>query len=111
LLFQSAALSRRQSELAHGTPRLTESTLSKEECEVSTGNPLRLTGMRDPGTPEELEHRRLLAVQRALEGYPTAEVAAFLGVNPRSVRRWVATSRQTGDGGRSPDPPPDDRPS
>jgi transposase len=46
--------------------------------------------MRDKGSPAELEHRRLLAVQRVLEGYSVEEVAEFLGVAPRSVRRWVA---------------------
>jgi transposase len=52
--------------------------------------------MRDKGSPEELEHRRLLAVQRVTEGYTAAEVAEFLGVDPRSVRRWVAAYRQGG---------------
>jgi transposase len=55
--------------------------------------------MRDKGSPAELEHRRLLAVQRALEGYSTEEVAEFLGVDPRSVRRWVAAYRQGGGHG------------
>src|SRR5512135_985593 len=55
--------------------------------------------MRDRGSPAELEHRRLLAVQRVLEGYSTEEVAEFLGVNPRSVRRWVAVHRQAGNEG------------
>jgi transposase len=55
--------------------------------------------MRNEGTPAELEHRRLLAVQRVLEGYSTEEVAEFLDVDPRSVRRWVATHRETGDEG------------
>jgi transposase len=55
--------------------------------------------MRDHGTPAELEHRRLLAVQRVLEGYSTEEVAEFLGVDPRSVRRWVAIHRQAGNEG------------
>jgi len=52
--------------------------------------------MRDKGSPEELEHRRLLAVQRVAEGYTAAEVAEFLGVDPRSVRRWVAAYREGG---------------
>jgi transposase len=52
--------------------------------------------MRDKGSPEELEHRRLLAVQRVLEGYTAEEVADFLGVDPRSVRRWVAAYREGG---------------
>lgn len=55
--------------------------------------------MRSKGTPAELEHRRLLAVQRVLEGYSTEEVAAFLDVDPRSVRRWVAAYRAEGDEG------------
>ena len=55
--------------------------------------------MRDEGSPEELEHRRLLAVQRVLEGYSTEGVAEFLGVDPRSVRRWVAAHREAGDEG------------
>jgi transposase len=55
--------------------------------------------MSDKGTPAELEHRRLLAVQRVLEGYSTEEVAAFLDVDPRSVRRWVAAHREAGDEG------------
>src|SRR3954471_8857366 len=52
--------------------------------------------MRDKGSPEELEHRRLLAVQRVLEGYSAQEVAEFLGVDQRSVRRWVAAFREGG---------------
>jgi transposase len=38
-----------------------------------------------------------LAVQRILEGYTTEEVAEFLGVAPRSVRRWVAAYREGGE--------------
>ena len=55
--------------------------------------------MRDQGSPAELERRRLLAVQRVLEGYSTEEVAEFLGVDPRSVRRWIAAQRKAGDEG------------
>lgn len=55
--------------------------------------------MRDKGSPAELEHRRLLAVQRVLEGYSAEEVADFLGVDPRSVRRWVVAFRQAGTPG------------
>jgi transposase len=62
--------------------------------------------MRDKGTPAELEHRRLLAVQRVLEGYSTQEVAEFLGVDPRSVRRWVAAYRQEGGPGLRARPAP-----
>ena len=55
--------------------------------------------MRTPGTPNELEHRRRLAVQRVLEGYSTEEVADFLGVDGSTVRRWVAAFREQGDKG------------
>jgi transposase len=40
-----------------------------------------------------------LAVQRVLEGYSTEDVAEFLDVDPRSVRRWVAAYRQAGGTG------------
>ncbi len=55
--------------------------------------------MRNHGSPAELERRRLLAVQRVLDGYSTDEVAEFLGVDARSVRRWVAAYRQEGEPG------------
>ena len=55
--------------------------------------------MRNPGSPEELEHRRSLAVRRILEGYSTEEVAEFLDVDPRSVRRGFARFRRSGDAG------------
>jgi transposase len=55
--------------------------------------------MRDKGSPAELERRRLLAVQRVMEGYSAEEVAEFLDVDPRSVRRWVAAYRQAGGAG------------
>jgi hypothetical protein len=48
--------------------------------------------MRDKGSPEEHEHRRLLDGQQALEGSSTEEVAEFLGVVPRSVRRWTVVN-------------------
>jgi len=52
--------------------------------------------MRTIGTPAELERRRLLAVQRVCEGYTAEEVADFLGVNPGTVRRWLAAFRHEG---------------
>jgi transposase len=55
--------------------------------------------MRSKGTPNELEHRRRLAVQRVFEGYSTEEVADFLGVDPSTVRRWVAAFRDRGEHG------------
>jgi transposase len=50
-----------------------------------------------PCTRRDLEHRRRLAVQRVLDGYSPTEVADFLDVSPRSVRKWVAAHRQGGD--------------
>jgi transposase len=55
--------------------------------------------MRTAGSPDVLAYRRCLAVQRVSEGHPVAEVADFLGVDPSSVRRWVATFRQHGSAG------------
>ena len=52
--------------------------------------------MRSKGSPAELEHRRLLAVNRVLEGYTTEEVAEFLEVDPSSVRRWLIVFRRDG---------------
>ena len=55
--------------------------------------------MRTPGSADELEYRRRLAVQRVADGYSTQEVADFLGVDPSSVRRWLAAFRDRGDAG------------
>ena len=55
--------------------------------------------MRTPGSADELEYRRRLAVQRVSEGYSTQEVADFLGVDPSTVRRWLAAFRDRGDAG------------
>ena len=52
--------------------------------------------MRTQGSPEELEHRRQLAVQRLTEGYSVEEVAEFFDVSPRTVRRWRARFRGHG---------------
>jgi transposase len=52
--------------------------------------------MRSRGSPEELEHRRWLAIQRLVEGYAPEEVAEFLGVDVRSVRRWLSAFRSGG---------------
>ena len=62
--------------------------------------------MRTIGPPVELERRRLLAVQRVLEGYSTVEVADFLGVDPSSVRRWLADFSQHGAAGLAAQPVP-----
>jgi len=60
--------------------------------------------MRPKGTAQELERRRLLAVHRVEEGYSQEEVARFLGVNSRSVRRWLRLYRQIGEGALAPIP-------
>ena len=52
--------------------------------------------MRSQGSAPELERRRELAVARVAEGYPQAGVAAFLGVHPNTVSRWVCTTRKQG---------------
>ena len=55
--------------------------------------------MRTKGSPVELERRRVLAVTRINEGYSCQEVAAFLGVDDSSVRRWVAAFASEGMNG------------
>ena|SRR5947209_3479988 len=62
--------------------------------------------MRTKGSPDELEHRRQLAVRRHLEGYSAAEIAESLGISTRSVRRWLASSRDRGPGGLAARPVP-----
>ena len=52
--------------------------------------------MRTIGSPAELEHRRLLAVRRLLDGDSVQEVAEFLEVEPRSVQRWLRVFREQG---------------
>lgn len=44
-----------------------------------------------------MERRRRLAVQRVLEGRPAAEVARFLDVHERTVRRWVKSHEANGE--------------
>src|SRR5262245_43967177 len=46
-----------------------------------------------------LAYRRRLAVQRLIAGGSTQEVAEFLGVDSRSVRRWLAAYRLHSDVG------------
>jgi transposase len=52
--------------------------------------------MRSIGSPDELERRRHLAVQRVCEGFTTQEVAEFLDVDSSSVRRWLIAFRSQG---------------
>jgi len=62
--------------------------------------------MRRKGSASELERRRVLAVERVLDGYSTQEVAAFLDVDPSSVRRWLSAFRGRGLGGLAARPGP-----
>ena len=62
-------------------------------------NPDTLPAMRPRGTPSELEHRRQLAIQRFLEGEKVDEISNFLGVDERSVERWLAAYRSDGPAG------------
>jgi transposase len=62
--------------------------------------------MRTTGSAAELERRRLLAVRRVAAGYSQLAVARFLGVNPRTVRRWVRQHRTFGEGGLAAVPHP-----
>src|SRR5947209_9189010 len=55
--------------------------------------------MRTPGPADEMEYRRRLAVERVADGYSVQEVADFLGVDPSTVRRWLAAFRAQGDAG------------
>jgi transposase len=50
--------------------------------------------MRTAGTAAVIEYRRRLGIRRVAEGYSTEEVADFLGVDPSTVRRWLAADRR-----------------
>ena len=62
--------------------------------------------MRSKGTAAELEGRRRLAVQRVGEGWAQKDVAAFLGVHPVTVAKWVARHRVDGGDGLKAKPTP-----
>lgn len=52
--------------------------------------------MRPHGSPEELQRRRLRAIELLNQGLTPVEVARRVGVDRRSVRRWKAAHRQGG---------------
>jgi transposase len=62
--------------------------------------------MRSKGTATELEARRRLAVRRVSAGWARKDVAAFLGVHPVTVAKWVARHRENGDDGLAARPTP-----
>ena len=62
--------------------------------------------MRPAGSSTELEARRRLAVQRVNEGWKQKDVAAFLGVSPRTVSGRVAAHSMAGDEGLKATPHP-----
>jgi transposase len=52
--------------------------------------------MRSQGPSDALEYRRWVAVRRILEGYSLDDVADFLDVHPRTVKRWMGIFRKGG---------------
>jgi transposase len=62
--------------------------------------------MRSNGTAQELEARRRLAVARVEDGWSQREVAAFLGVHPVTIAKWMARFRATGATGLAAKPTP-----
>jgi transposase len=66
--------------------------------------------MRSQGSAKELERRRLLAVRRVREGCPAAEVARFLEVHERTVRRWAGHFERGGEAALAAKPHPGPRP-
>jgi len=52
--------------------------------------------MRPPGSAEELERRRLRAIDLLAQGHAPVEVARMVGCDRRSVRRWNAAHRRKG---------------
>ena len=55
--------------------------------------------MRPHGSPSELERRRHHAIELLKKGYEPVDVAAIIGVDRRSVRRWKASYRKEGGKG------------
>jgi transposase len=66
--------------------------------------------MRTNGVRIGRETRRRLAVLRVNEGWSQTDVAAFLGVNPVSVSKWVRDYRTGGESALSGQPHPGRRP-
>ena len=62
--------------------------------------------MRRPGTTEELERTRVLAVRMLREGLTPVQVARVLEVDDQSVRRWDRIDRTRGHDGLLGSKPP-----
>ena len=62
--------------------------------------------MRPQGSAEELERRRRRAVELIDQGEDKQDVARILGVQLRSVNRWLQHRREQGDKGMSARPHP-----
>lgn len=62
--------------------------------------------MRPAGSPEALLRRRREAIGLLRDGYAPVEVAARLSVDRRSVRRWKAAFRRSGERGIAAKPAP-----
>jgi transposase len=65
-----------------------------------------MNGSKPGWTKAELEARRRLAVQRVTDGWAQKDVAAFLGVHPVTVAKWVAAFRAAGEAGLAARPTP-----
>ena len=52
--------------------------------------------MRPAGSPQDLERRRHRAMDLLQKGHSPKEVAQWVGVDRRSVRRWKAACTKSG---------------
>ncbi len=62
--------------------------------------------MRPTGTPDQLEKRRLKALELLKQGKSKAEVAQMLGTSRMSVHRWHEAYQSKGKNGIKPRPTP-----
>ena len=62
--------------------------------------------MRPHGDPRTLERRRLKAIELFKEGLRPGMIAKRLGVNRRSVHRWLSSYHSRGIKGLAPSPTP-----
>jgi len=70
------------------------------------GIPTRRMPMRPFGTPQQLEKRRLKAMELLDTGLSLNEVARRVGSNPSSVMRWRDARDRDGEQGLKPKPAP-----